>query len=133
VFKECDLILRPGDPSRILKIRAFRERIALPLDEKVMPKLVVYSTCKDFIRLMPALAMDTDNPEDIDTDQIDHIYDEACHIVMLRAHGLSTKAIQIKEEAKAREKTLAKIPVSHQTVWHELDDIRRRLEEIENG
>jgi hypothetical protein len=32
--------------------------------------------------------MDETNPEDIDTDQEDHIYDEACHFVMARPIAL---------------------------------------------
>jgi len=89
VFSAHDIYLSPGDPSRSLKIRQFRERMAYKRDEitgKIAdrPMLQVYSTCKSFIRTIPALCMDEMNPEDIDTDQEDHIYDEACHIVMAR-------------------------------------------------
>ncbi len=46
--------------------------------------LQVYDCCKHFIETIPALSMDEMNPEDIDTDQEDHIYDEACHFCMAR-------------------------------------------------
>ena len=88
VFGEHGIYLSPGDPSRELKIRQFRERLRVVRDADgnmtEAPMLQVYSTCKAFIRTIPALCMDEMNPEDIDTDQEDHIYDEACHIFMQR-------------------------------------------------
>jgi len=36
----------------------------------------VFDTCRDFIRLVPTLPRDPKNPEDVDTDSEDHIYDE---------------------------------------------------------
>ena len=88
VFGEHGIYMAPGDPSRELKIRQFRERLRVVRDEDgnitSSPMLQVYSTCKHFIRTIPALCMDELNPEDIDTDQEDHIYDEACHIFMSR-------------------------------------------------
>ncbi len=44
----------------------------------VLPMMVVYETSRQFIRTVPDLCMDEDNPEDIDTEAEDHIYDEAC-------------------------------------------------------
>ena len=88
VFRDKGIRLRPGDPSRTLKIRQFRSRLARqgPLDQ---PRLLVYSTCRHFIRTIPALCMDELNPEDVDTDAEDHVYDEACHICMARPISLS--------------------------------------------
>ena len=80
VFAEHGLYITPADSSRELKIRQFRERLALRGDE--MPMLVVYENCKHFIRTIPALCMDELKPEDIDTDQEDHVYDEAAQICM---------------------------------------------------
>jgi hypothetical protein len=48
------------------------------------PGMVVYDVCKAFLRTIPALCMDEDNPEDVDTDQEDHVYDEACHACMAK-------------------------------------------------
>lgn len=88
VFAGHGIFLTPGDPSRELKIRQFRERLRIKRDSDgnvtESPMLRVYSTCKHFIRTVPALCMDEMKPEDIDTDQEDHIFDEACHIVMAR-------------------------------------------------
>jgi hypothetical protein len=82
VFGQHGVHLSPGDPSRSLKIRQFRERLTVRGGDA--PMLLVYSTCKHFIRTIPALCLDDANPEDIDTDQEDHIYDEACHVCMAR-------------------------------------------------
>jgi hypothetical protein len=88
VFAKFGIYLTPGDPSRALKIRQFREYLRVPVTsdgkQKDRPMMQVYSTCKSFIRTIPALSVDDLNPEDIDTDQEDHVYDEACHICMAR-------------------------------------------------
>lgn len=82
IFAKHKLLLREGDPSRILKIRQFHER--LRIIEKQTPMLQVYDTCKEFIRTIPLLQTDVHNIEDIDTNGEDHLYDEACHICMAR-------------------------------------------------
>jgi len=84
VFNGLGLTLRPGDPDRKLKIRQFRERLAIPKDGKTRPMLQVYDTCKHFISTIPSLCMDDDNVEDLADLQADHTYDESCHIVMAR-------------------------------------------------
>jgi hypothetical protein len=80
--------ISPGDPARAIKIRQFRERLRVKKDSNgkmiERPMLVACKTCKHFIRTIPTLALDTNNMEDIDTDQEDHVYDEACHVVMAR-------------------------------------------------
>jgi len=42
----------------------------------------VFSTCKHFIRTLPALVYDETDVEDVDTDGEDHIYDELRYICM---------------------------------------------------
>jgi hypothetical protein len=88
VFAGYSIYLTPGDPSRELKIRQFRERLATPENETEMPMMMIYRNCDQFIRTVPALCMDEVHIEDIDTDQEDHIYDEACHIAMARPISL---------------------------------------------
>ena len=59
-----------------------------------VPMIQVYSTCTEFIRTIPTLIVDPTNPEDIDTNGEDHIYDEACHFAMCRPLALApTKPI----------------------------------------
>lgn len=88
VFAQHKLFLTPGDPIRSLKIRQFRERLAYKLTDEGQlerwPMLMVYRCCKDFIRTIPALVMDEDNPEDIDSDMPDHQYDDAALLCMAR-------------------------------------------------
>jgi hypothetical protein len=103
VFSGLDLYMTPGDPSRLLKIRQFRERLAYSLDETghldEPPMLLVQSNCEHVIRTIPALAVDDTNPEDIDTDQEDHVYDAICHICMARPIAIAQDE-PIKTEAE---------------------------------
>jgi len=75
IFARCGLSMRPGDASRAQKFRQFATRIKTK-------SLVVFRTCRDFIRTVPELPLDEDNFADVDTDAEDHVYDEACHAVM---------------------------------------------------
>ncbi len=81
-FARFGVHLAPGDPSRILKIRQFHERLRLRGDEP--PMLLVYENCEQFIRTIPLLRADRRNVEDIDDSGEDHVYDEACHAFMAR-------------------------------------------------
>lgn len=129
VFRGFGIILKPGDPDRKLKIRQFRERLKLPKNNIEMPMMVVYQSCKDFIRTIPYLAMDDDNPEDIDTEQEDHIYDEACHIAMSRPLFVTEKELTASIEAEMQKARRAALEPSHQKVWSELDDIKKQFTE----
>jgi hypothetical protein len=48
------------------------------------PLLQVFHSCKGFWRTMPQMREDPRNPEDVDTDQEDHIYDELRYMCMAR-------------------------------------------------
>lgn len=88
VFAKHKIYLTEGDPSRILKIRQFHERLRIVRNEEGMvtgiPMLQVYDTCHEFIRTIPLLQNDAAHIEDVDTNGEDHPYDEACHICMAR-------------------------------------------------
>ena len=86
IFSKYGLYIQPADSSRQLKIRQFRERLRTKPDE--LPMLVVYDTCTQFIRTIPNLCVDEANPEDVDSKQEDHIYDEACQVCMARPVSL---------------------------------------------
>lgn len=83
VFAGHGLTLIPGDPDRRLKLRQFHNRLTVPEDGS-RPMIQVYRTCDQFIRTIPDLVVDKNNMEDVDTKGEDHIYDEACHIMMSR-------------------------------------------------
>ena len=82
IFAQKGIIMSPGDPSRILKIRQFHSRLRTYDDQA--PMMLIYENCHDFIRTIPLLQAAEKNPEDVNTDMEDHIYDEACHICMAR-------------------------------------------------
>lgn len=83
VFGEHELYFNPGDASRSLKIRQFRERLKTR-DSGQKPMMVIQERCAQFWRTVPNITMDTNNIEDVDTKTEDHQYDEACHICMAR-------------------------------------------------
>lgn len=78
---------RPADNSRVSGHGALggwdqmRSRIR---GNDVGPMLVVFETCRDFIRTVPVLQHDPDRPEDLDTDGEDHVADEARYACMSR-------------------------------------------------
>lgn len=59
----------------------------LAFDPEGMPMLQVFSSCRNFIRTVPALVYDASNVEDIDTDAEDHIYDELRYVCMRNPIG----------------------------------------------
>jgi hypothetical protein len=48
------------------------------------PLLVMFSTCRDLIRTLPALQHDQDRPEDVDSEQEDHAPDKCRYMCMAR-------------------------------------------------
>jgi hypothetical protein len=86
VFQSYGIYMKPADADRHKKVRAFHDRLRVTDDG---PGLVVFKGCEQFIRTVPALVIDKNDPEDIDTDGEDHIYDSACHIVMAKPDDVS--------------------------------------------
>jgi hypothetical protein len=86
---------RGADNTRVPQLGAFggwdqvRARIK-GTDEG--PMLVVFETCRDFIRTVPVLQHDPDKAEDLDTDAEDHIADETRYACLSRP--LTAKAKQ---------------------------------------
>lgn len=63
------------------------------------PKLVVFNTCRDFIRTVPVLQHDATKAEDLDTEAEDHVADEARYACMSRPYDRpapKTEAIEVK-------------------------------------
>jgi hypothetical protein len=81
---------RPADNKRVSQLGAMggwdqmRARLAGDLDGN--PMLFVFSTCRDFIRTVPALQHDATRPEDLDTDGEDHAADSARYACMSRPY-----------------------------------------------
>lgn len=103
VFLKHQLILQPGDPNRVLKVRQFHERLRIP-ESGDMPMMMIFDTCAQFIRTIPLLQQDLHKPEDVDTKMEDHIYDESCHVLMARP---------ISQEAPKKKKTEMDLRIEH--------------------
>ena len=69
-----------GDHARIDGKMQVHHRLAF--DERGLPMLYVFSTCRHFIRTVPALVYDETDVEDVDTDGEDHAYDELRYVCM---------------------------------------------------
>jgi hypothetical protein len=77
VMNELDVRWTPshkGANSREQGCAAVHELLRKKLPDG-LPKLVVFSNCKNLIRTLPALPIDPLNMEDVDTDSEDHAYD----------------------------------------------------------
>jgi hypothetical protein len=73
-YREAGVILTKADNDRIAGKRRVNNILAdLPDGE---PGLVVFDTCPHMIEQLSTLACDQNNPEDVDTDQEDHAYDD---------------------------------------------------------
>lgn len=79
-FQDKDIYMKPGDANRQLKIRRFHDRLSSQNGSP--PMMLIYDTCKHFIRTITTLVSDKNNIEDVDTKGEDHCYDEACHVCM---------------------------------------------------
>lgn len=69
-----------GDHARIDGKMQVHHRLAF--DDRGLPMLYVFNTCKHFIRTVPALVYDETDVEDVDTDGEDHAYDELRYVCM---------------------------------------------------
>lgn len=75
------IYFRRGDNKRIPGWMQMHRRLAF--DAEGYPMLYVFSTCKAFIRTVPALVYSTSRPEDLDTTQEDHVADETRYLCMM--------------------------------------------------
>ena len=76
------IMFSPGSNNRLQGLMQAHYRLAF--DEHGECMLQIFSTCKDFIRTVPALTYDEVNIEDVDTAMEDHIYDELRYCLMER-------------------------------------------------
>ena len=59
-----------------------------------LPRILVYSTCVNLIRTLPALPRSTKNVEDVDTTAEDHAYDALRYLLMELENGSDTRPEQ---------------------------------------
>ncbi|MBR7182193.1 MAG: Terminase-like family protein, partial [Clostridia bacterium] len=70
-----------GDNRRVAGWMQLHGRLAF--DERGVPMLYVFRTCREFLRTLPTLQYSRVQPEDIDSDGEDHIADETRYLCML--------------------------------------------------
>ena len=91
-----------------------------------VPMVQVYSDCSHFIRTIPALILDEHNIEDIDTDSEDHVFDEACHIMMHRP----VRAEKTSSVVHRPPENISKVAdLEQKQIWEDV----KRAEEMENA
>ena len=82
------VILRPADNKRVPQHGAMggwdQLRARLKGDADGRPMLLMFDTCRDLIRTLPALQHDEARPEDVDSDGEDHAPDETRYACMSR-------------------------------------------------
>lgn len=82
--------LVPADNKRVAQAGALggwdQVRARLKGDEDGRPMLMLFSTCTELIRTLPALQHDEHRPEDVDTDGEDHAPDECRYAAMSRPY-----------------------------------------------
>jgi len=77
---------RPSDRSRGSRVSGKNEiHRRLQVDEFTEePRLVFFSTCSNMIAQLPSIPLDKKNPEDVDTNAEDHLYDALRYGIMTR-------------------------------------------------
>jgi hypothetical protein len=72
----------PGDHKRIPGWMQCHYRMMF--DERGIPMMYVFDSCKAFLRTVPLMVYDEHKPEDLDTDLEDHVCDEWRYMCMAR-------------------------------------------------
>lgn len=77
---------RPSDRSRGSRVAGKNElHRRLQVDEYTEePRLVFFSTCTHCVAQIPGIPLDKRNPEDVDTNAEDHLYDAIRYGIMTR-------------------------------------------------
>ncbi|KKN52241.1 hypothetical protein LCGC14_0614610 [marine sediment metagenome] len=125
------LELFAGDANRVLKIRQFRNRLRIPDDPKEKPMLVVYNTCKQFIRIIPDLCIDELTGEYLEKGQELHPFDDACHVCMDRPQGADEDALKKFHDEQVKKEKMAALDSASMVAALEIDKIISDLQDEE--
>ena len=77
IFRDCGV--KWGEASKGPRSRVNGAQLIVELLQA--KKLKVFRTCKHFIRTVPALMPDENNPEDVNTSMEDHVWDELMYAI----------------------------------------------------
>lgn len=80
MFADKFLYFEKADNARLDGKMQMHYRLAFDSDGR--PMFYVFNTCPNFIRTFPALVYSQTDPEDVDTTQEDHAYDECRYVCM---------------------------------------------------
>ena len=80
IFRENGVKWQEAWNAKGSRVNGAQEIIRLLAEDK----LKVFSTCKHWLRTVPSLPPDDDNPEDVDTDAEDHAWDATRYGIMRR-------------------------------------------------
>jgi hypothetical protein len=80
IFRENGVKWQEAWNAKGSRVNGAQELIRLLAEDK----LKVFSTCKHWLRTVPSLPPDDDNPEDVDTDAEDHAWDATRYGIMRR-------------------------------------------------
>jgi hypothetical protein len=81
VMEKYRIYFEKGDNKRLPGKMQVHYRLSF--DVNGIPMLYVFNHCKDFIRTFPELVYDEHDPEDVDSDGEDHIYDETRYLCQM--------------------------------------------------
>lgn len=83
---------RPSDRSPRSRVNGkieIHRRLAINTDTE-KPGVIIFENCRNLIRTLPTLPLDSNNQEDVDTDAEDHSYDALRYGVMSRPISIET-------------------------------------------
>lgn len=64
---------------------------------------------------------------------IHNCYDEACHFVMARPMAVEAEDVEKQMQEQRVQSARARLPQEQQTIWSELDEIRRKIDQMDQG
>jgi hypothetical protein len=92
--ERCGIYFERGDNRRVAGWMQLHNRLAF--DERGIPMLYIFNTCREFLRTVPTLQYSRVHPEDVDSEMEDHIADETrylCMMVPMRPDRIRTKTL----------------------------------------
>jgi hypothetical protein len=135
-YGKVDLTLIPGDADRKKKIRQFRKYLSVPRDSDgkptgEMPMIMVYKTCRHFLRIIPQFTLDDTDLEDLEDHQEDHPYDETCHFCMIRPLNLDTDEEYKAQKVQKKVDTLKRLDNASRAASQEF--YRKTMQVVQAG